>query len=78
MNISANQTTKTTARQPVKNRTVKKHDTLCWKCQKACGGYDCEWAAALKPVDGWKTKKIVKDGNIYSYTVIKCPKFERG
>ena len=52
-------------------------DTLCWTCAKACGGYDCPWAAKLKPVDGWTAKETVRDykdgSTVRSYQVIECP-----
>ena len=55
--------------------------TLCWKCEKACGG--CSWSADFKPVDGWKAKKTIISANhgngsaleIESYLVRSCPKF---
>lgn len=57
-------------------------ETLCWTCRKACGGYDCPWAAKLKPVKGWTAEETVRsykgDTEIRSYQVIKCPLYERG
>lgn len=56
---------------------------LCWKCKKACGGYDCEWANRLKPVEGWTAVPTMKapsnrHGQImHSYAITECPKFER-
>lgn len=56
--------------------------TLCWYCAKACGGYDCEWAANLTPVEGWNAAynpiRCLCEGKlrmIDSYHVIDCPKF---
>lgn len=55
--------------------------TLCWKCEKACGG--CAWSKDFIPVDGWKAEKtmILADRGYYankvvdSYIVKKCPLF---
>lgn len=44
-------------------------DTICWHCEKACGG--CSWADRFEPVEGWVARK----GNI-SYNVRKCPEYE--
>ena len=39
--------------------------TLCWKCERACGG--CSWSADLIPVDGWDAipTKIAADRGYY-------------
>lgn len=53
-------------------------ESLCWKCNKTCGG--CSWTRNFKPVDGWvATKRIFryKDGKVIkSYCVNSCPEFE--
>ena len=54
-------------------------DQLCWDCKNACGG--CEWSKSLEPVPGWKAKKIKKVDHGFeyeTYSIKKCPKFERG
>lgn len=52
-------------------------DTLCWFCDKACGG--CSWSRKLEPVAGWDAKesKILSwnGDNVRSYTVFSCPEF---
>ena len=59
---------------------IKKHsatETLCWKCQNACGG--CSWADKGTPVDGWNAKfrPILYAGKLrVSYFVYECPKFK--
>ena len=57
--------------------------TLCWKCQKSCGGPNgCSWFNGFKPVPGWDA---IRNDTIYrnsgpklSYTVISCPEFVAG
>ena len=44
--------------------------TLCWDCKNAGGG--CSWSKEFKPVKDWEAKKA---GD--SFTVIKCPMFNR-
>lgn len=64
-------------RQQAKKDITNRNGTLCWYCNKACGG--CSWSQAFKPVKGWKaTKAKIKQGlNDYadSYHVIECPEF---
>lgn len=55
-------------------------DSLCWYCEKACGG--CSWSRKLIPVEGWKAKKVknkdYNDETIPCYKVIECPEFVEG
>ena len=59
---------------------VNKPQTICWKCEKACG--DCSWSDHWmhEPVKGWKAIKdrVRTNSGEYdvSYTVLKCPEFE--
>ena len=39
-------------RETQKNYT----DSLCWHCEKTCGG--CSWSRKLIPVEGWEAKKV--------------------
>lgn len=61
-------------------REMKKYslaETLCWKCQNACGG--CSWADCRIPVKGWNAKfrPILYAGKLVdSYFVYSCPKFK--
>ena len=56
--------------------------TLCWKCERACGG--CSWSADFVPVDGWEAipTKIAADRGYYvekeinSFIVTNCPLFK--
>lgn len=55
--------------------------TLCWRCQKACGGPNgCSWFNGFKPIKGWdaipETMRLngIHDGKT-AYTVLKCPEF---
>ena len=63
-----------------KPKGITKKHTLCWKCQKACGG--CSWSKDFTPVENWNAvpTKIkaygTGDGTIDSYRVIECPEFE--
>lgn len=53
-------------------------NTLCWKCQNACG--KCSWSARFEPVKGWKAKETIINNyyrSIKSYEVINCPDFEK-
>lgn len=56
--------------------------TLCWHCQKACGGPSgCSWFNGFKPIEGWEAiPETMRFNGIHdgqkSYTVIKCPEFE--
>ena len=54
-----------------------KKDTLCWDCQRACGG--CSWSQSFTPVDGWEAQptkiKCGRRGFISSYLVTACPLF---
>lgn len=61
------------------------NDTLCWKCQNACG--NCAWSRWKhnQPVEGWLAMPIkIKLGGgdakrakeyIDSYIVLECPEF---
>ncbi len=56
--------------------------TLCWDCQKACGG--CSWSDEYIPVDGWiaiyhpiKADHMGADVVLDSYFVRRCPQFVR-
>jgi len=57
----------------------EKPPQLCVSCQKACGGYDCEWANKLKPVKGWTATptKHKEAGGVLteSYRITACPKY---
>lgn len=61
--------------------TSKKHDTLCWLCEKAGG--KCSWSKDFTPVEGWEAKptKVKADSAsqhqyIDSFIVYECPEFE--
>lgn len=46
-------------------------DTLCWKCDKACGGEaGCSWFNGFIPIDGWEAKETD-----ISYYIKRCPLF---
>lgn len=52
--------------------------TLCWSCQKACGG--CSWSKQLVPVEGWQAIRRDIHNNVVgadmeSYRVIVCPQY---
>ena len=58
---------------------TKKHDTLCWQCEKAGG--KCSWSKDFTPVEGWKAvptkvKAAERKGYIDSFDVYECPEFE--
>jgi len=63
---------------------ANKKATLCWRCKKASGGYDCEWARKenYEPVPGWKAKQttvlIEQSRTVDSFLVLRCPKFKEG
>jgi len=46
--------------------------SLCWNCAK--GADECCFMESLEPVEGWKAKKVICEGN-RTYHVIKCPDF---
>lgn len=58
-------------------------NTLCWRCNKSCGGIDgCSWFNGFKPVPGWNAMAtIIKSPNsnktIDSFEVVDCPQFEQ-
>lgn len=57
----------------------KTMETLCFACQKACGGRDCPWANHLDPVCGWRAipvRRVYSWKIETSYTVTSCPLFE--
>lgn len=60
------------------NRYTGNLETICWHCQNACGG--CSWSKNLRPVKGWKAKKIkvkIAQGDYNdSYIVNECPEFK--
>lgn len=67
-----------------KSKQCTGSDTLCWTCDKSCGGYDCEWAnGEFIPVPGWDaTPTKIKcrhsedpDRAIDSFIVHSCPKY---
>lgn len=72
-----------TRKQKGNHTEVQRHHrpTICWKCQKACGGPNgCSWFNGFKPVPGWEaiSNKMQYNGiqkGLTSYTVIKCPEF---
>jgi len=49
-------------------KNIEEKDTLCWSCQRACGGMGCSWAHDFTPVDGWEAEQ---HGD--SYFVKSCP-----
>lgn len=60
---------------------TKKHKTLCWECDKACGR--CSWSKNFTPVEGWVAKptkvradKLSKHQYVESFDVYACPEFE--
>ena len=61
-------------------RRSERSQTLCWKCNKACG--DCSWSEHKNntPVPGWTaipTKVKLNNNELGdSYIVIACPEFE--
>lgn len=48
-------------------------DSLCWNCSK--GANECCFMESLEPVEGWKAKKVLCEGD-WTYHVIKCPDFQ--
>ena len=55
-------------------------ETLCWTCRRL----DCSWVMEYKPVEGWEAepKRLLamrksKRPPIDSFTVIKCPLYEK-
>jgi len=51
-------------------------ETLCWTCERACGGKGCSWAAHADPVDGWtavEARITTNEGCEESYLVQACP-----
>lgn len=60
---------------------TRKHSTLCWECEKACGR--CSWSKSFTPVEGWKATptKVRADQQsrnqyVDSFDVYECPEFE--
>ena len=56
-------------------------NTLCWNCKHASGANACKWATRQRPIEGWTaTPSIIKYywGNVNSFNVTECPKFEEG
>lgn len=68
--------------QPKLKRRFVRKETLCWDCAK--NGGLCSWSKNFTPVEGWEaipTKIQARGayngyGEIDSYKVINCPKFE--
>lgn len=49
--------------------------TKCWTCKNALCG--CSWSMHQIPVKGWVAEQTwLKDEQITSYTVKRCPKYE--
>ena len=53
--------------------------TLCWSCERACGG--CSWSdKSFTPVEGWIAEKTIyrakKDKFVTSYVVKSCPLYK--
>lgn len=51
-------------------------ESLCWTCERACGGRGCSWAAHADPVDGWtavETQIVSNENCEESYLVLECP-----
>ena len=61
-------------------RRSERSQTLCWRCNKACGY--CSWSEHKNhtPVPGWTAiqTNLRMNGGVYaeSYIVIACPEFE--
>ena len=56
-------------------------NTLCWKCKHASGTKACKWATKARPIEGWTAEpSIIRYfwGDINSYSISDCPKFEEG
>jgi hypothetical protein len=52
-------------------------DTLCWSCERACGG--CDWSCNLTPIPDWQatpTKIQDSEHSYESYLVHSCPLYE--
>ena len=49
--------------------------TLCWDCKKSTTK-ECSWAEKLEPVDGWEAIPCNKK-EFDSFSVIRCPEFQR-
>ena len=79
--ISRQETRQKTPRAPNWRQYKTAPATVCWHCQKACGGPSgCSWFNGFKPVPGWEaiSNTIQYEGTqkgLTSYTVIKCPEF---
>lgn len=56
---------------------MEKKDTICWRCDKACG--KCSWSKSFVPVENWIAKptkvKIEMGKYLQSYIVYECPEF---
>lgn len=70
-----------------KKKYIKNEGSLCWKCVKAQGGFNCPWVdekpSGSVTIEGWKAepKVITKCNNMGQFTtyiVKKCPLFEKG
>lgn len=53
-------------------------DTLCWKCEKACGR--CPWSHHGAPIEGWQAELApilsFEGAKVESYEITTCPLFE--
>ncbi len=52
-------------------------DTLCWSCERACGG--CAWSCNLTPIPDWQvtpTKIQDSEHSYESYLVHSCPLYK--
>lgn len=52
-------------------------DTLCWSCERACGG--CAWSCNLTPIPDWQatpTKIQDSEHSYESYLVYSCPLYK--
>jgi hypothetical protein len=54
-----------------------KRDSVCWSCDRSCGGRGCPWADSLTVPDFWKDGDVVERsvGCGPSFQVRKCPMF---
>lgn len=65
---------------------AKEKNSLCWECKNSVPGgiFGCSWSRKFQPVKGWTAERRElrsssgRTGDfIESYTVKKCPLFER-
>jgi hypothetical protein len=48
--------------------------SICIDCKK--GADECEWLFRLRPVPGWKARKV-RCGNFVTFDVKECPHYEK-